>query len=134
MDHYVLIWSVCLYVENRVKGEIDLNELARQSGFSLAHCRDIFRRQTDLSLSAYVQQRKLANAAQDLLHSEESILEIALRYGYSGRDVFSRAFRRHTGYSPSEFRTERPPLRRIKLCAGVFGAALPQKYPKEASS
>lgn len=134
MDHYVLIWSVCTYVEGRVRGGIDLDALARESGFSLAHIRDVFRRQTGVSLSAYVQQRKIANAAQELLHSEDSILEIALRYGYSCRDVFTRAFRRHTGYSPTEFRAARPTLGCVKLCAGVDGAALPRKDQEEASS
>lgn len=132
MDYSVLIWSICLFVESRVRAEVDLSELARQTGFSLAHIRDVFRRHTGESLSSYVQQRKIANAAQELLHSEESILEIAMHYGYSGRDVFSRAFRRYTGYSPSEFRTVRPHTARIKLCAGVFGAGLPLKERKES--
>lgn len=54
-------------------------------------------------------------------------MDIAIRYGYSGRTVFSRAFLRHTGYTPSQFRTEAPVLSRVRLCAGVFGAALPDR-------
>ena len=131
MDYNTLIWSICVLAESSAQGEIDLTELARQTGFSLAHIRDVFRRHTGKSLMRYVQERKIAGAAQELLHSSDDIMEVALRFGYSSRDVFSRAFKRHTGYTPSEFRAVRPTLTRVRLCAGVFGAALPQKKEDE---
>lgn len=125
MNHYILIWSVCTFVETRVQEDIDLEELALQTGFSLAHVRDIFRQNTGKSLSRYVQERKIANAAQMLLYTDEKIIDIAMRYGFSSRTVFSRVFRRYTGYTPSQFRTAKPLLTRIRLCAGVFGVGLP---------
>lgn len=83
MNHYILIWSVCTFVETRVREEINLEELALHTGFSLAHIRDVFRRNTGKSLSHYIQERKIANAAQELL------------------------------YTPSQFRSVRPALTRI---------------------
>ena len=127
MNHYILIWSICTFVETRVQEEIHLEDLARQTGFSLAHIRDVFRKYTGKSLSCYMQERKIANAAQELLCTDKTVIDRAVLYGYSGRTVFSRAFRRHTGYTPSQFRSEAPSLPRIRLCAGVFGAALPQR-------
>ena len=127
MNHYILIWSVCTFVESRVKEEIPMEELVRQTGFSLAHIRDVFRKCTGKPLTRYVQERKIANAAQELLDTDRTILEIAVNYCFSGRTVFSRAFRRYTGYTPSQFRTEAPLLSRVRLCAGVFGAALPNR-------
>ena len=127
MNHYILIWSVCTFAESRVKEEIPMEELVRQTGFSLAHIRDVFRKCTGKPLTRYVQERKIANAAQELLDTDRTILEIAVNYGFSGRTVFSRAFRRYTGYTPSQFRTEAPLLSRVRLCAGVFGAALPNR-------
>ncbi|MCI9219746.1 MAG: helix-turn-helix transcriptional regulator [Lachnospiraceae bacterium] len=125
MNHYILIWSVCTFIESRVQGEIDMDELVRQTGFSLAHIRDVFRECTGKPLARYVQERRIANAAQELLDTDRTVLDIALQYGFSGRTVFSRAFRRHTGYTPSRFRAEAPVFARVRLCAGVFGAALP---------
>ncbi len=122
-----LIWSICVLAESSARGEIDLTELATQTGFSLAHIRDVFKKCTGKSLMYYVQERKIANASQELLDSSDDIMEVALRFGYSGRDVFSRAFKRYTGYTPSEFRAARPILGKVRLYAGVYGVALPQK-------
>ena len=127
MNQYILIWSVCTFVEARVQEEIHLEELACQTGYSLAHIRDVFRDNTGKSLSRYIQERKIANAAQSLLYTDDKIIDIAIHYSYSGRTVFSRAFRRFTGYTPSQFRTERPGIAPIRLCAGVFGPDLPRK-------
>lgn len=105
-----------------------MEEFVRQTGFSLAHIRDVFRKCTGKSLSRYVQERRIANAAQELLDTDRTILDIAVHYGFSGRTVFSRAFRRHTDYTPSQFRAEAPVLARVRLCAGVYGAALPRRW------
>ena len=51
MNHYILIWSVCTFVESRVREEIPMDELVRQTGFSLAHIRDVFRKCTGKPLS-----------------------------------------------------------------------------------
>ncbi len=131
MDYMTLIWSICVLAENSAKSEIDLTELAKQTGFSVAHIRDVFRQRTGKPLMHYVQERKIANAAQELLHCSDDIIEVAMRFGYSSRDVFSRVFKRYTGYTPSEFRKVRPACTRVRLCAGVFGAALPQKEGKK---
>ena len=125
MNHYILIWSVCAFVESHVREKILMEEFVRQTGFSLAHVRDVFRNCTGKPRSRYVQERRIANAAQELLDTDRAILDIAVNYGFSGRTVFSRAFRRHTNYTPSQFRAEAPVLARVQLCAGVYGAALP---------
>ncbi len=128
MNYYILIWSVCTFVESHVREEIPMEELVRQTGFSLAHIRDVFRKYTGKPLSRYVQERRIANAARELLDTDRTILDIAVQYGFSGRTVFSRAFRRYTDYTPSQFRAEAPVLARVRLCAGVYGTALPRRW------
>lgn len=133
MNHYILIWSVCTFVENRVRGELRMEELVCQTGFSLAHIRALFRKYTGKPLTRYVQERKIANAARELLDTDRQIIDIAISYGFSGRTVFSRVFRRYTGYTPSQFRALAPALPRTRLCAGVYGAALPERRNIEDS-
>ena len=77
MNQYILIWSVCTFVEARVREEIHLEELACQTGFSLAHIRDVFRENTGKPLYHYIQERKIANAAQSLLYTDDEIIDIA---------------------------------------------------------
>ena len=134
MNHYILIWSVCTFVESRVKEDMPMEELVHQTGFSLAHIRDVFRKCTGKPLAHYVRERRIANAAWELLDTDKPILDIAVQYGFSGRTVFSRVFRQHTNYTPSQFRAEAPVLARVRLCAGVYGVALPKKWEDASDS
>ncbi len=124
MDYFFIIWSVIAFVENRIQEKLNYAELEKAIGFSLAHIRDIFAKITGTSLSKYVLNRKIANAAFEILHSEQSILDIATKYGFTSHDTFTRAFKRITSLTPTEFRQRRPPIGRIPLCASVYGIGL----------
>ena len=124
MNYFLTIWSVIVFVENRIQEKIDYSELEIATGFSLAHIRDVFVKETGISLSRYILNRKIANASFEILYSRQNIFDIALKYGFSNHDTFTRAFKRVTGLTPIEFRKKLPAIGRIKLCAGVYGIGL----------
>ncbi len=119
MDYFLTIWSVIVFVENRLRGEIRTAELERATGFSLAHIRSVFKAHVGMPLNHYICSRKIANAAFDLINTQKSILEISLAYRFNP-DTFTKAFKRVTGCTPQAFRRSRRPVGRIKLCAGVY--------------
>lgn len=124
MDYFVVICSVIIYVENRLKTDIQYTELEKETGFSIAHIRDIFVKKTEKSLSRYILERKISNAAFEISHTNESLLTIAEKYGFKNPDTFTRAFKRIVGITPSEFRKKKITVGRIKLCAGAYGVGV----------
>ena len=127
MDYFLTVWSVITYVENRIKSKIQYTELEKEIGFSIAHIRDIFATQTGQSLSAYILERKILNAAFEISHTRETLSTIAEKYGFENPDTFTGAFHRTTGLTPSNFRKRKICVGRIKLCAGVYGVGFPLK-------
>ncbi len=124
MDYYITIWTVIVFVENRLQTGFEYAELEKATGFSLSYLRAVFAKLTGQSLSRYVLNRKIANAAFEIAHSGQSILSIAAKYGFSNPDSFTRAFRRVTGLNPNEFRKRKKTVGHIKLCAGVYGVSV----------
>lgn len=53
---------------------------------------------------------RLEQAARLLLRSRRRIIEIAIHCGFRSHPIFSRAFQRHFGISPSQFRRPRPDM------------------------
>ena len=54
---------------------------------------------------AYVMERRLQVARELLInHPELSIEQITVRLGFSSSSHFSSAFRRRTGFTPTDFR------------------------------
>ncbi|MGW8568243.1 helix-turn-helix domain-containing protein [Isoptericola sp. NPDC055881] len=73
--------------------------LASRSGFAAR-----FRDATGLTPGRYLAQVRVAHARCLLTAGDLSVAAIARQLGYGSDTAFGRAFRRHTGATPSEFR------------------------------
>lgn len=130
MDYFTFIWSVSSYVEKRVKDEICYTELEKAVGFSYRHIREVFRDRTNRSLASYILSRRIANAAFEVAHTHKSLTSIAGEYGFDSYDVFTRAFKRETGYTPKAFRENGMPVGRSKLNTGMYAPTVSkEKHP-----
>ena len=58
------------------------------------------------TVSEYIRNRRLALAGNDLLVTDEKIIDIAMKYGYDSPDSFTRAFTRFHGVTPTSVRKE----------------------------
>ena len=97
------------YIEAHIReGKLNYAEMERRMGFSYAHIRDFFRRHTGVSLGQYVRNRQLVMSAFELLHTDKSVMDLALAYGFSNHESYTRAFTKTMGQTPSAFRKERP--------------------------
>ncbi len=125
--------AIISYIEAHIKAEkIDYNELEKKIGFSLVHIRDLFQRNTGCSLAKYVRTRRIMNSAFELIHSERSIMDIALQYGFNNHESYTRAFKKIVGVTPSEFRISRLRVGKHELAVGVYGLGLLEDMSKGA--
>ncbi len=120
MDYVTDICSIIAYIEVNVKSNADYSKLEKTVGFSYHHLRDFFQKAMGISLSRYILSRKIANVAFEIRHSDKKITEIAFEYGFSNLDTFTRAFRRNTGLTPSEFRKSNYLCGRRIIYPGVY--------------
>ncbi len=115
---HAIIW----YVESHLMREtMEAKEIESQIGFSYAYIRELFRNNTGYSLGKYVRMRKIWLSAFDLVHTNKSILEIAITYGFSSQESYTRAFEKVTKMTPGQFRKEKPVIGKTELMVGVFG-------------
>ncbi|MFC0864031.1 helix-turn-helix domain-containing protein [Sphaerimonospora cavernae] len=92
------------HIERRLDREIDVAELARIVATSEYHFRRLFSALAGIPLSEYIRRRRLTVAGADVLAGEETLLDIAVRYGYGSGEAFARAFRALHGVGPGEAR------------------------------
>lgn len=92
------------YMEEHLVGDIDLAEVTKVAGCTQTHLNRMFLSITDVTVSEYIRRRRMTLAAGDLLNTEMSILDIALKYGYQSPDSFCRAFKAQHGVTPSQAR------------------------------
>ena len=106
------------WIEENLENDAALEAMARHVGYSAFYCSSKFHQYTGLSFKAYLLGRRLDTAACRLLTSQANILDIALRYGFSSQEAFTRAFRKAHGLPPGQFRLQKPiysPFERLRL-------------------
>lgn len=97
-------------IKNEDDARLTLAALAREIGYSEYYTSRRFREISGMKLRDYLRFRRLAFALKELRDTQESILTIALRSGFSSNEAFTRAFREAYGVSPREYRLHPKPV------------------------
>ena len=91
-------------IEESLEGEVDMSAVARAGLVSEHHFRRMFSALAGIPVSEYIRRRRMTLAAAAVLRRDEAIQDLAVRFGYTSADAFSRAFRAVHGVGPEQAR------------------------------
>lgn len=94
-----IIFDSLKYIEENVNESIIIEDLAKNSGYSLYYFSRMFKKQMGLSIMEYVIERRLIKASEEIA-SGKKIIDVALNYGYQSHSGFTKAFKNKFGFSP----------------------------------
>ncbi len=95
---------VLVHIQAGLDSDLSTAALARQAGMSESTLHRRLVEATGETPRRHVERLRLERAASQLMVRQGTILEVALDNGYVSHEVFSRAFGRHFGVSPSAWR------------------------------
>lgn len=96
--------TVLQKIEKNISENLTVTEMAEFCGWSDSHFMRWFKKMTGLSFISYVNERKLAAAAEALKKSDEKILNISQDAGFTNLSNFNRQFKSRYGVSPKVYR------------------------------
>lgn len=105
MDSLKKMNEALSYIEENLTNEIDIKEVAKIALCSQYHFQRMFSFLAGITLSEYIRRRRLTLAAFELNNSNIRVIDVAIKYGYSSADSFTRAFQGLHGITPSEARS-----------------------------
>lgn len=105
MNNLELLSASLAYMEDHLCEDIKTEDVARECYCSKSTLEKLFRCVEHISVHDYIVRRRMMKAARLMLENQEmAILDIALMYGYSTNESFTRAFKQVWHCKPSEFR------------------------------
>ncbi len=104
MENRNLITKAIEFIQANPKGNLSLQSIADNAGFSLTYFDALFKKHTGYTPVEYSRIYKLTRSAIFLRKSEKTILDIALDFGYANHESFTRAFKSFYGITPGEYR------------------------------
>lgn len=96
--------EICDYIGAHCSDDLNLEEIADMSGFSKFYFSRLFKQFTNVSFYKYVNQKRIAKAAELLTEPKNSVTDVALNSGFSSLSSFIRMFKIVKGCTPTEFR------------------------------
>lgn len=104
MKNFYILTDAINYIEVNICEKITCKKVADYCYVSLSSLQKLFRLALHKSIKEYISKRRMSLAAEDLLNTEMTILEIAYKYQFNSPEVFSRAFKKVWNDSPSTYR------------------------------
>ena len=92
------------FIQNNYSGEIDLNTIADNLGFSSSYLTKIFSRYEDTTPAKYIRNVRMGIAKQLLNDESLTIGQVALSVGYNDPFHFSKSFKQTFGITPTASR------------------------------
>ena len=106
MEWMAVIGDSVQYIEDHITEDISAHKIAKAVGVSPFYFQKGFAMLCGFSVAEYIRNRRLALAGNDLLITDDKIIDIAMKYGYDSPDSFTKAFTRFHGVSPSSVRRD----------------------------
>lgn len=97
-------------IKNHDDETLTLKNLSHKLGYSEFHTSRKFKEISGMQFKDYLRYRKLAFALKEVRDTEHPLMDIALNYGFSSHEAFTRAFKETYGMTPSEYRQKPAPV------------------------
>lgn len=96
--------NVMEYINDNINREIRVSELAAIANLSTDRFYHVFKENTGISPTTYIEKQRILKACKLLPESEIPITTIALECGFCDSSYFAKRFKMNMGLSPNQFR------------------------------
>ena len=95
------------FLRLHLNGDLSLERLAEQAGFSPYHFARLFQQTTGESPHQFVLRERIEKAQRLLRETDVTLANIALEVGFANQSHFNRVFKRYLGLTPHAYRQTR---------------------------
>nr|WP_300826116.1 AraC family transcriptional regulator [uncultured Schaedlerella sp.] len=88
------------FMESHITEHITMYDVANHVNISPFYFHKGFSILCGFSIAEYIRNRRMALAGEELITSDITVMELAMKYGYDSSDSFTKAFSRFHGYTP----------------------------------
>ena len=99
-----LICDILDFIDDNINRKITMDELSRHFYFHKDYIMRLFKKEIHSTISDYINKKRIFQSLKDLQLSNDSILYIGLKHGFSSLEYYSEVFHKVMGVSPVIYR------------------------------
>ncbi|EDM36187.1 transcriptional regulator, AraC family protein [Pedobacter sp. BAL39] len=97
------VYEFMLLLEKNYQQERNADYYAAELGLSAKRLNQVLKEKLDKTAMQLIHDRIILEAKRQIIHSENTLKEIAYELGFTDRPYFSRFFKKQTGQAPEDF-------------------------------
>lgn len=105
-----IVEEIDICIKQKNDEALTLAVLAEKLGYSEYYVSRKFKEISGMNLREYMRQRLLAFAMKEVRDTKRGLLDIALDYGFSSHEAFTRSFKESYGVTPGDYRKKPMPV------------------------
>lgn len=94
------------YIHDNILQPFTLNEIAEETNVSPNYLSTLFHQVVGIPLRRYINRKKIAESKYFLKHTDSSLLDIALLFGFCNQSYYTSLFKRFNGITPRQYKEE----------------------------
>ena len=104
VKHSDVVFKTTKYIKKNYAEKLSLDSLAKEVYLSKSYLSSIFKKETGMSLTAYITKVRVEKSKKLLLEDNTGLALIASLCGFKDQSYFTKVFKKETGFSPKHFR------------------------------
>lgn len=101
---YSQIDAILKHIHENLGRKIGVNELAEIAGISSRQLHRRFVELFGMNVQEFLAKTRIKSATDALISSDDSVGEIAIRFGFCDQSAFTQQFKKHLGETPLKYR------------------------------
>jgi len=104
IKHSDVVFKTTNYIKHNCGEKLSLDSLAKEVFLSKSYLSSIFKKETGMSLTAYITKVRVEKSKKMLLENNARLALISSQCGFKDQSYFTKVFKKETGVSPKQFR------------------------------
>lgn len=105
-DKHEDLKKVIMFIQNNFDKSLTLEMIAKQIMISPNHLCKYFKKKMGITVFQYINQYRINQSIYYLLHSQLTIIDIAMNCGFDNISYYIRTFKKITGLTPKQYRMQ----------------------------
>ncbi len=107
IKHADAVYKTMQYIRSNWRDRPSLDEIARHAYLSKSYLSMLFKQETGVGISEYINQVRIDHSKKLLAGTDMSIAAIAAECGFHDQSYYTKVFQKMAGLSPKKYRNQR---------------------------
>ena len=104
LDYSRPIFECINYIQDHLCEDLSIEKLGNTVFLNPSYLSNLFHKETGTTISEWIQKRRIVEASNMVLNSNETIADIAFFYHFSSQSYFVQCFKKYFNVTPGEYR------------------------------